>query len=97
MLRDLLAPGCRRREGKRRYRSREVRPGRRKGPYGTAFLLWMDHIIPVDPRGVAGVAGAGLSLAEPSQDPSSIIWGAEEMGSPEMRGPESGSVLPCAY
>lgn len=30
---------CRKMEGRRRYCSREVRPGKRKGPYGTAFLL----------------------------------------------------------
>lgn len=46
----------------------------------------MDLTSPGDPRGAAGVAGAGLSLAKPSQNPSSTVWGVEEMGSLEMRG-----------
>lgn len=62
-------PGCRRREGRMRYHSREVRAGRRKGPCGTTFLLWMDHLNPGGSRGAAGVGGAGHNLAKLSQDP----------------------------
>lgn len=85
-----------------------MRPGRRKGHYGTAFLLQMDHISSDDPRGAAGVASAGLSLAKPSQDPSQDHLGSRGEGdtrdersfnhrlSPAHPQAESRSGVPCA-
>lgn len=89
-------PGCRRREGRMRYHSREVRAGRRTGPCGTTFLLWMDHLNPGGSRGAAGVGGAGHNLAKFSQDPSLAVWGAEEMGSMETKG-VSATVSLCDF
>lgn len=59
-----MGPACprlRKEEGRREEgdTATEVRPGRRKRPCGTAFLVWMDHITPGDSGGAAGVAGAG--------------------------------------
>lgn len=41
---------------------------------------------PRHPKRCCRCSCAGVSLAKPSQDPSLTVWGAEEMGSPEMRG-----------